>query len=329
MIALPTLLLLAILLAASAFFSCSETAIVALNKIRLRHLVARNVPGAKTAQTLVARLDQLITTLLISNNVVNVAISALGTVICVARWGPETGVVIATLFVAIVLLIVGEITPKIFATLHADRIALLAAPLLALLIRLLRPVTLMFTWVSHGIIRLFGGHPTKRNPLVTEEELRIMIEVGREEGLLSDEERRMLHRIFEFGDTLVRDVMVPRERMVCLELASSSEQVLQLLVEEGHSRIPIYEGDVDHIRGILYSRDLLYLWHNQQLVTLSDLVHPAYFVSEEKRVSEVLRDFQRLRVQIAIVQAAGTQKTLGLVTVEDLLEEIVGEIHED
>lgn len=329
MIALPTLVLLALLLGASAFCSCSETAMVALNKIRLRHLVARNVPGAKRAQDIVAHLDQLITTLLISNNVVNVAISAIGTVICVQWWGPEAGVWAATALVTFILLVFGEITPKIFATLHADRIALLAAPLLIVLIRMLRPVTWAFTSISHAIIRLFGGQPAKRNPLVSEEELRIMIEIGREEGLLSDEEQRMLHRIFEFGDTLVRDVMIPREAMVSLELSSSPEQVLQLLVEEGHSRVPVYEGDLDRVRGMLYSRDLLYLWHNRQLVVLTDLVHPAFFVAEDRRVSDVLRDFQRLHVQIAIVQAAGSQRTVGLVTLEDLLEEIVGDIRED
>ena len=328
MILLPTLLLIGTLLAASAFFSCSETAIVALNKIRLRHLVARGTPSAKTTQYLVAHLDQFIATLLICNNVVNVAISVFSTVICVAFWGPQAGTVIATAVVTCVLLVFGEITPKIFATLHADRIALLTAPALAVLVRVLQPVTRSFTALSHGLIRALGGQPTKRNPLLTEEELRIMIEVGKEEGLLNDEERRMLHRIFEFGDTMVRDVMIPREQMVALELSSSSQDVLRLLVEEGHSRIPVYEGDVDHIRGILYSRDLLYIWHNEQLITVSDLLHPAYFIADTQRVSDVLRDFQRLRVQIAVVQQHGTQQTVGLVTIEDLLEEIVGDIGE-
>lgn len=135
----------------------------------------------------------------------------------------------------------------------------------------------------------------------------------------------MLHRVFEFGDTLVKDVMVPREQMVSLPITATTEELLDLLVEEGHSRVPVYEGDLDHIRGILYAQDLLHLWRHQELVLLADLLHAAFTVPDTKRVTELLQEFQRLHVQIAIVVDAQA-RTVGLVTLEDLLEEIVGEI---
>ena len=135
----------------------------------------------------------------------------------------------------------------------------------------------------------------------------------------------MLHRIFEFGDTLVKDVMIPREQMVALPLSATPEEVLDLLTEEGHSRVPVYEGSLDTIRGILYAQGLLHLWRHQELIVLPDLLHAAYTVPETKRVTELLQEFQRMHVQIAIVTDAQGQ-TAGLVTLEDLLEEIVGEI---
>ena len=152
-----------------------------------------------------------------------------------------------------------------------------------------------------------------------------MIEVGKEEGVLGDDERKMLHRIFEFGDTLVPEVMIPREQIVGVERSATIEELLDRFIEEGHARLPVYRGDLDHLEGIIYARDLLHLLRHQQLVVVSDLIHPAYVVPVTKRVTDLLRDFQRLHLQIALVQYA-QRRTVGLVTLEDLLEEIVGDI---
>jgi putative hemolysin len=174
---------------------------------------------------------------------------------------------------------------------------------------------------------MFGMEHPKRSPLITEEELRVMIEVGKEEGVLTDEERGMLHRIFEFGDTRIEDVMVPREKMVAIDVNSTPEQLLNKFVEEGHARLPVYKGSVESIIGVIYARDLLYILRDKGLFALPDLVNKVPVVAPETRINEMLRRFQAEKIQIAVV-ADAEGRTLGLVTLEDLIEEIVGEIEE-
>ncbi|MBI3990889.1 MAG: CBS domain-containing protein, partial [Candidatus Omnitrophica bacterium] len=171
-------------------------------------------------------------------------------------------------------------------------------------------------------------HPAKRSPLVTEEEIRLMIEVGREEGVLADEERKMLHRIFEFGETSVEEVMVPKEKIIAIEIGAQPDELLELVVEEGHSRIPVYRESIEHITGIIYARDLLHIWRNKSLIVIPDLIHPAYYIRPGKKVNDLLADFQLKKIQIAIV-VNDEGNTLGLVTLEDLTEEIVGEVEEE
>ncbi|MBI3320492.1 MAG: HlyC/CorC family transporter [Candidatus Omnitrophica bacterium] len=324
----PLLLTFFVLLACSAFCSLSEAAFLAVNKVRLRHLVQRGVPSAKVVYQLLTQLDRLITTLLVSNNFISVAISVLGGALCVDLLGHQRGLVVATVAITLILLVVAEITPKLFAAAHADRVALTFAVPLQGLIQLMSPVTGLFTGMSYWVIRLLGGQRLPRSPLVTEEELKVMIEMGREAGVVAEHELRMLHRIFEFDDTLVKDVMVPRAQIVGVDITDSPEAALDAFIEAGHSRIPVYRGSLDRIEGVLYAQDLLAVWRHGRLFVLPDLVRPAYRVPETKRVAELLADFQRLRIQIAIVQSHASV-TVGLVTVEDLLEEIVGEMHEE
>ena len=318
------LLILLLLLGCSAFLSCSETALIALNKIRLHHLVAKGSARAKVAYALVTRMDRFISAILVSNNLINVAFSSIVAALCIGTWGYEWGILIATGAATMALLIFGEITPKLFAARHAEFVSLHLARPIAALVWLMRPVVAVFSGISNAVLRLVGAPPGSRAPLVTEEEIRMMIEMGRESGALLEEERRMLHRIFEFGDTVVRTVMVPREQIVAIDVHADEAALLDLLVEEGHSRIPVYEGTLDRIVGILYARDILYLWRERQLIVISDLVQPALFVSVTDRVHRVLQEFQRRRVQIAIVRDG--ERVVGLVTLEDLIEEIVGEV---
>jgi len=323
---LPLLVTLGTLLIFTALFSMSEAAFLALNKVRLRHLMQRGSPSAKLAYQLLTQLDQLITTILVGNNIINVAISVLATLVGLHLFG-ERGPLIAGAFVTVLLLIVGEITPKIFAAAHADRIALTLAWPLQVLIRIIRPLTWLFTKISYGIIRVLGGGHVNRSALVTEEEIKTMIEMGREAGAVTDNELRLLHRIFEFEDAVVRDVMIPREQIAGVEIGQSPESVLDVVIE-GHSRIPVYRKTIDHIEGVIYAQDLLAVWRHGGLFVLADLLRPAYLVPERKRVAELLRDFQRQKIQIAIVQDE-RHRTVGLVTLEDLLEEIVGELTEE
>ena len=323
----PLTVVLAVLVALSALFSMTEAAFLAINKVRLRHLKQRGSPPAKVAYQLLTELDRLIATLLISNSVVNTLITVLATIFLIQRLGPERGPVWATILVTLVLLVVAEITPKLFAAAHADRVALLLAFPLRAFMGLMRPLVWGFTKISHALIRLLGGKRLPRSPLVTEEELKVMIEMGREAGVLAEGELRMLHRIFEFSDSVVRDVMVPRDRIAAIDFASKADEALDVLIEAGHARIPVYQGSLDRIVGVIYARDLLAMIRHQHLFVLSDLIRPMAVVKETKRVAELLSDFQQTQRQIAIVQN-DQGVTVGLVTIEDVLEEIVGELQE-
>ena len=322
-----TLTILFILALISFFFSASETAIIALSKIRLRHMVMQGTRGAKHVQNLVSKLDKFITALLIGNNFVNIAMSAVITGIFVQKFGYDWGVLLATLVSASCILIFCEITPKILAMKMTEKVALFVSPVMEVLVTLLNPVIRVFMGVSNIILKIFGVGPTKRSPLITEEELRLMIEVGKDEGVLSDEERKMLHRIFEFGDTKVGEVMVPKSKMIAVNINFSSEELLNVFVEEGHARLPVFNGTIDNIVGVVYARDLLYILQTKGLFLLQDLIHPVYYASVHLRVNELLRKFQSDKIQIAVV-IDEHKNSLGLVTLEDLTEEIVGEIEE-
>ncbi|MFA6216566.1 MAG: hemolysin family protein [Candidatus Omnitrophota bacterium] len=321
-------IVLSVLSIISFFLSASETSIIALNKIRLRHLVEQGKRGALAVQNLVTKLDKLIAAILIGNNFVNIAISVLITVIFVQLFGYQLGIVLATFSSTFFVLVFCEITPKILATKSPERVALFMAPFMELLIRALGPVIIIFTGISDCILRLMRIQPVKRSPLVTEEELRMIIEIGKEEGVLSDEERKMLHKIFEFGDTKVGEVMVPKTKMVAVDSSISSEALLNIFVEQGHARLPVYSGSIENIIGVVYANDLLYILRDKRLFVLQDLLRMVYCVAPLVRVNELLRKFQADRIQIAVV-VDEQKNTLGMVTLEDLLEEIVGEIEEE
>jgi len=321
------ILLFIILSVLSFFFAVTETSVVALSKIRLRHMVAKGVKRAQSIQNLVTKFDKFIAAILVGNDFVNIAMSAIVTVLLVPLFGAGLGATIATFVTTLFVLIVCDITPKMLAAKHTEKSALITAPLMEAFVKALNPVVVFFVSISNFILRIFNIGPTNRSPLITEEELRLMIEVGKDEGVLSDEERQMLHRIFEFGDTKVGDVMVPKDKMVSVNIKTTPEELLNIFVEEGHARLPVYSGAKDNIIGIIYARDLLYILRDKGLFLLQDLVHKAYYVPENMRVNELLRKFQADKVQIAIV-VDSNQKTVGLLTLEDLTEEIVGEIEE-
>lgn len=301
---------------------------LSINKVRLRHLVEQGNRSAQLTYDLLTRLDRVIGTLLIANNVVNVAISAIGSWLFVTAFGPEEGLVIATIILTTVLLLVGEVTPKLFAVTHAETVVFaLVRPLRGLMV-LLHPFASFFSWAGRGLLRMLRIKAAIRSPLVTEEELKVMIQIGREEGILAEDELRMLQRIFEFSDSLVREAMVSRDRIAGIDLSANPDEVLDVLIEQGHSRIPVYRGSLDQVVGVIYAHDLLAMVRHGGLFVLSDLIRPVISVPETKRVAELLSEFQRDKIQIAIVQDA-KGATVGLVTLEDLLEEIVGEIHEE
>ena len=322
------LVILVVLFVFSAFFSASEAALIALNKIRLRHLVEKKKTGAKRVYGLISRMDKLIATILVGNSLVNTGIAAIATYIFTERFGPERGLLIATFVTTVVLVVFAELTPKIFATNHPEGVSFTARHVVSFFVTIFGPITRLLTVISNGLIRLLGGNPHYRSPLVTEEEIKMMIQIGKEEGFYGDSERRMLDKIFHFDEIEVRDVMTPLDAVTSVPVDAGEEEIERVLMEEGHNRIPVYKGQRSKIVGIIYVRDILYLIKNSSLIQLDDLMSVPFFVTPSQKVAELLKEFQRRKIQIAIVRDPKTEEALGLVTLEDLLEEIVGEIEE-
>jgi CBS domain containing-hemolysin-like protein len=316
-----------VIAACSFLFSLSETSIIGMSKIKLRHMVAQKVRNSQMVHKLIMHSDKFIVGILIGNNFMNIAFSVIVSIVFVHLVGERLGIVFATFFSTAFILTFCEILPKMLALKKTERMALMVAPIMDIYITAVSPLAKVFTAISDMMMRLLGIQPAKRTALITEEELRLMIEVGREEGVLSEEERKMLHRIFEFGDILVSDVMIPNDKMVAVRKDATQEDLLTLLSERGHSRIPVYSDSIENVVGIIYARDLLYILREKGLFLLQDLINPAYFVPAQTRVSELLRKFQTEKLQIAII-VDERKKAVGLVTLEDLLEEIVGEIEE-
>ncbi len=320
-------IILLILAVCSFFFSASETSIIGLSKIKLRHMLHKGVKGAKSIQHLVSKLDKVIAAILIGNNIVNIAVSAIVTSIFVQIYGYHWGVIASTFVTTMVLLIFCEVTPKMLAAKHTEKMALITAPIMEVVIKILKPLIIFFIGISNLILKIFGLSIAKKSPLITEEELKIMIEMGHEEGVLTQEQHKMLHRIFEFGDTQLMTVMIPKEKIISVDINTTSDDLLNIFVEEGHARLPVYRDSKDNIVGIVYAQDLLYILREKGLFLLQDLLHDASFVSSTTRVNDLLKRFQAEKMQMAIV-VDKDRKALGLVTLEDLIEEIVGEIEE-
>ena len=312
----------------SAFFSAAEAALIALNKVRLRHLKEKKRRGAARIYGFVARMDKLIATMLIGNNLSNTGIAAIGTLLLAQYFGEQNALFYGTLLITVVIVIFCELTPKILATNHPEGTAFLTRHVVSFFIAIFGPFSHVLTVISNGIIKLFGGNPHYRSPLVTEEEIRMMITIGKEEGFYGDNERKMLERIFHFDEIDVREVMTPLEEMTAVPVDIDPEELERVLLEEGHNRIPVYQDRKENIIGILYVRDLLYLFKNSALIRMEDLMSKPSFVPGNKKVAELLKEFQSKKLQIAIVTDAKTQHVIGLVTLEDLMEEIVGEIEE-
>ena len=312
----------------AAFLSLSEIALIGISKIRLRHMAERGVPGAHTAEKLIPQMDQVIATILVCSSFINAALTGLVTAACITWWGEGWGVAAAALVAGTLILLVADIIPRVYAARFSEQVIVRVARPMSVLVRIFRPLSGSVSKLTYAAFRLFGVSLSARSPLVTEEELKMMIEIGKEEGFLGEHERMMLHRIFEFGDLKVQDVMIPLGEIACVPEGATHDDVLTVLTEKGHSRIPVYRDSPNKIVGVIHAQELLHLWREGWLIVLQDLIHPPFEVSPQMRVTELLKEFQRRRVQIAIVVDAG-KTAQGLVTLEDLVEEIVGEIHQE
>lgn len=321
------LLALALLLLISAFFSGSETAIFALSKVRLEYLAERREKKALVIRRLLSKPDRLLATLLIGNNLVNVLASVIGTTLCLIFFG-AVGLVIAPIAITILLLIIGEIFPKVVASQFAERTCFVVARPLSAVLAVLYPFAALFIVLVNRSFALFGLKVEYKPHRFTRDEIRHIIRSTVETGHLRHEERQLLHRVFEFHDKLVKDVMVPKSRMHALSTKTTTPELFDVITSGGHTRFPVYDGDLDRIVGVIHSKDVINMILDRQLFVLQDLIREARVVLEDTRVSVLLADFRKWRFHMAIVRnAAGN--VVGLVTLEDVVEEIVGEMGDE
>jgi len=320
-------ILLAVLIGMSAFFSASETALMSLSKIRIRHLVEEKVRGAEAVSKLVENPNKLLGSILVGNNIVNIGASALATSLAIQYLG-NAGVGLATGIMTLLVLIFGEITPKSLAAQHSEFISLRIARIVNFFVIIFNPIVSMLLIVTNLLIRLLGGKPGRTQPFITEDELKTMVNVSHEEGVLEGEEKQMIYNVFEFGDTQVRDIMTPRTDMISLEVGSSYEKILETFKAEQFSRIPIYQDTTDNIIGILYIKDLIFKASDNVVFDIHDYIREPYFTFEFKKTTELFKELRVKRIPMAIVldEYGGTA---GIVTVEDLIEEIVGDIRDE
>ena len=314
----------------SAFFSSSETAFISLQRIRLQHMVDTKVKGAERVSRMIQQPAKLLSTILLGNNLVNVAAAALGTALAISLWGEKYGILIATVVVTILLLIFGETTPKTLATHHPERLSLTLARPIAVVSWLLTPFVVVLSWIASGFSKLVGGAPVPRS-LVSEEEIRTMISVGHKEGTFEESEAEMLHKVFDFGDRPVREVMVPRTEVASVEKGTKLADFLTIYAESPLSRFPVYEENMDNVVGILSVKDVLMAQAKGTInheATIDDLVRPAYFTPESKRISELFIEMRDKNYRMAVVvdEYGGTA---GIVSLSRLVEEIVGPVGDE
>ena len=319
-------LILFVLLALSAFFSATETALSSANRVRLRNKVEEGDARAQVALDLIADYDRTISTILVGNNVVNISSSSLATVAFTALVGQQYGPVVATVVTTILVLIFGEILPKSIAKDNAESFSLQVAGPLRLLRTVCYPVVSIFVFIR----RVFNK-PNPENdgtPSVTEAELKTIIDTVGEEGVLDAREADMMQSVIQFDDTMVQRILVPRVDLVAVEVNTSRQEVLDIVLESGYTRIPVYEGDIDHIIGMLYSKDLLGCLARGEEIDLRRLCRELPFVYRTKHTSDLLAELRRQKQHMAVV-VDDYGGTLGIVTMEDLLEELVGEIFDE
>ncbi|MDN5351779.1 MAG: magnesium and cobalt exporter, family [Clostridiales bacterium] len=321
------IIILVFLLMGSAFFSASETALMSLSKIRLRQMVEEEVPRAELIQRLLENPSRLLGAILIGNNIVNIGASSLATSVSMSLFG-SAGIGVATGVMTFLVLIFGEITPKTLAAERAEQVSLKIAKVVAFLTVLFKPILVVVLKLTSFLVKLAGGEGNTERPFVTEEEIKIMVNVGHEEGVLEGGEKKMIYNVFDFGDSQVRDVMTQRTDMAALDRDSSYEEILAKFKEEQFSRLPVYEDNIDNIIGILYLKDLFFYEGTHDTFVMDPYLRKPYFTFEFKKTAELFRELQAERVPIAIVldEYGGTA---GMVTMEDLVEEIVGDIRDE
>lgn len=323
------IILLLVLLVLSAFFSMSETALMSLSKIRIRHMVEEGVKGAKLVEKLIEDPNKLLGAILIGNNIVNIGASSIATSLAVKVFGgSDSAVVVVTAIMTVLVLIFGEITPKSIAKQRSEQVSLKVSRPIKLCVFIFKPFVAVFTIISSVFIRLFGGDPKATEPFITEEELKTMVGVSEEEGVLEDVEKEMIFNVFDFADLQVKDVMVQRVDVTAVEVNDSYEDLLKIIKEDQYSRIPVYDDTIDDIVGILNVKDLIIEGDKGKEFKVTEYMREPLYTFEFKKITELFNEMKKTRNHMAVVldEYGGT---VGIVTIEDLVEEIVGDIQDE
>lgn len=326
-------ILVFLFLSLSAYFMSSETAITAVSKVKLRQLENEGDERAKKLNKLLKDSTRLLSTILLGNNIAQNALTAILTAVSF-RWlsnlnlNPGWSIPISTIISTFLILIFAEVTPKSYAFQRAEKVALFTAKPLDFIHKVFSPIAITMTTIANLILKLFGLKLVNPEPFVTEEEIKTLVDIGEEEGIIEEEEREIIEGVFEFSETLAREVMVPRVDIVALDVNSTFEEAIDTITMSGHSRIPVYEETIDNIVGIIYAKDLLKYFGIKTPPPLSSIMRAPYYVPETKPIDELFREMRSQKIHMAIIidEYGGTA---GLVTIEDILEELVGEIMDE
>lgn len=325
----PFILFICIFIA--AFFSGTETAVISTSKLHLKYLAKRGDKKAIIVSNLIQKPDKFLRLVLIGTNIAKIVSSTVSSALAMHIWG-DRGVTISILFTTLIILVFCEIIPKTIAQNNSQKISLKAAYFLKIASYILYPIEVFFSWISNFIIRIFTGKKyVPLNAFFTKKDLKLIFEVGEKEGVLEKKEQNMIERILNLNDIFVKNVMIPQKYMVAVEENTCLEEAVRLMNKEGLSRIPVYQNNINNIIGFIYAKDFLIGDLKKKLsksIILLGLIHPPYSVSESKRVTTLLKEFQRKKVHIAVV-INKENKISGVVTIEDLLEEIFGEIEDE
>lgn len=319
------IIVLLILLFLSGFFSSAETSLVAVNKIRMRTLSDEGNKRAKVVLKIFEDQPKMLSAILIGNNLVNTFAASITTSIAYTFGGAAVG--IATFLITVLILIFGEITPKTLATEKSEKMALLYAPVIRFLMTIFTPFIFLINVFSSGILKLLGAGKNGHNASMTESELRTIVDVSHEEGVIEEDEKDMINNVFDFGDAKAKDVMVPRVRVIMADVESTYEDLIDIFREEKFTRIPIYKDTVDNIIGLVNMKDLL-LYRDFSNFKIEDILRKPYFTYENKPVSDLLLEMKNSTFNLAIVLDEYGELA-GIITLEDMIEEIVGDVHDE
>lgn len=325
--------LLGILIALSGFFSASETALMSLNKIRLKYMVESKIKNADKIEKLLETPDKMLGSILLGNNAVNIAATSVATALAFSFFPDgRKGVAYVTAIMTFLILVFGEITPKSLAVQYTEKISIFVSAPILFLSKLFSPLIYLLTKVTAVIIRFFGGDVNEKKPFITSEELRTIVDVSSQEGILEHDEKEMIYNIFEFGDLRIKDVMVQRMDMLSISLDASYQEVIEMFQAKKFSRLPVYDDTIDNVVGLLYAKDLFFKEVSDGLsveeFSIADYMREPFYTFEFIKISDFFKQMQGDRNHLAIVldEYGGVA---GLVTMEDVVESIFGEINDE